>query len=98
MKICIVYGGASKERDISLESSSSILEALSDVYNISTCDFSGDYNELYANVKNSDIVFNALHGGEGEDGTIQKFFESKNIKYTGSDSKSSKKAMAAQVI
>ena len=93
MKICIVYGGTSNERDISLESGTCISKALSELDNVNSFYFSGNYDKLYDNTKNSDIVFNALHGGEGEDGTIQKFFESRNIKYTGSNSESSKKAM-----
>tara|TARA_B100001029_G_scaffold157610_1_gene143749 strand:- start:279 stop:1334 length:1056 start_codon:yes stop_codon:yes gene_type:complete len=36
-----------------------------------------------------DFVFIALHGTFGEDGSIQKILESKNIKYNGSDAKSS---------
>ena len=42
---------------------------------------------------NIDLVFNALHGGDGEDGTFQFFLEENNICYTGSNSKSSKIAM-----
>jgi D-alanine-D-alanine ligase len=33
---------------------------------------------------NVDVVFNALHGSWGEDGTIQSLLEFKNIPYTGS--------------
>lgn len=38
------------------------------------------------------IIFLALHGTEGEDGTIQSFFESANISFTGSASTASKLA------
>lgn len=37
-------------------------------------------------VKRSKFVFLALHGGEGEDGTLQKIFEDHNVKYNGSSS------------
>jgi D-alanine-D-alanine ligase len=37
-------------------------------------------------------VIIALHGTEGEDGQIQKFFEDRNISFTGTQSKSSEKA------
>jgi len=93
MKICVLYGGYSNERDVSILSAKSILKALSDDCDVYGYDFKGDYDDLYKNVKDADIVFNALHGGEGENGVIQKFFEDKNIKYTGSDSISSEKAM-----
>ena len=93
MKICILYGGLSKEREVSILSAKSILSALSVNNDIYGYDFKGNYDDLYENVKKSDIVFNALHGGDGENGTVQKFLEDKNIKYTGSDSIASRKAM-----
>jgi D-alanine-D-alanine ligase len=36
-----------------------------------------------------DIIFNALHGGIGENGEVQKWMEQYNIRYTGSGSKPS---------
>lgn len=41
----------------------------------------------------SDFVFLALHGGPGEDGTIQKLLEESNISYNGSNSEVSKLCM-----
>lgn len=38
-------------------------------------------------IKNSPDVFLALHGGAGEDGTLQKQLESHHIKYNGPDSR-----------
>lgn len=43
--------------------------------------------------KNADVVFNALHGGIGENGSIQTLFELYGIKYTGSNSVSSMLSM-----
>tara|TARA_B110000263_G_scaffold222774_1_gene212102 strand:- start:128 stop:1063 length:936 start_codon:yes stop_codon:yes gene_type:complete len=97
MKICILYGGTSKERDVSISSANSILKALSNNKNVFGYDFDGNYDKLLDNIKDVDLVFNALHGGEGEDGTIQKFFSDNNIKYTGSDVDASKKAMDKHV-
>lgn len=45
---------------------------------------------LIEEIKKEDIIFPALHGNYGEDGTIQKIFEENNIKYIGSSSYSSK--------
>ena len=42
---------------------------------------------------NSDLVFIALHGGAGEDGTIQALLDLVNIRYTGSNMMSSAMAM-----
>ena len=75
MKICILYGGKSREREISLISGSSILKSLSNIYDVYGYDFDGDYTKLYNAVCAADLVFNSLHGGEGEDGQIQKFFD-----------------------
>jgi len=44
-------------------------------------------------LKKHDFVFLALHGGFGEDGTIQRILENKKIKYNGSESTVSKLCM-----
>jgi len=44
-------------------------------------------------VKDADVVFLALHGGQGEDGTIQALLDMANVKYTGSGHLSSALAM-----
>ena len=93
MKICILYGGVSSEREVSINTGKSIYNAVCLNYELSMYDFDGDYDLLLKNVKNVDLVFNALHGGEGENGTLQKYLESKNIKFTGSNSVASKIAM-----
>lgn len=43
--------------------------------------------------KNFDLVFIAMHGEYGEDGTVQKILERFKIPYTGSDSRASKLGM-----
>lgn len=45
--------------------------------------------DLISEIKNTDIVFPALHGKFGEDGEIQKIFEENNVAYIGSSSYSS---------
>lgn len=45
-------------------------------------------NSLFSN-ESFDVIFLALHGTDGEDGTIQGFLELINMPYTGSDMKSS---------
>ena len=93
LKICILYGGISSERDVSLNTGESIYKAVCNNYDVIMHDFNGDYNLLLNDVKDVDLVFNALHGGDGENGVIQKYLESKNIKFTGSSSLASKIAM-----
>ena len=91
--MCILYGGISSEREVSLNTGKSIYDAISDDYDIVMHDWDGDYELMYDVVKEVDLVFIALHGGDGENGTIQKYLESKNIRFTGSSSSASKKAM-----
>lgn len=93
MKICVLYGGCSNEREVSIHSAKSILKALSGECDIYGYDFNGNYDDLYENIKDADLVFNALHGGDGENGVMQKFLEKNTIIYTGSDSVSSEKSM-----
>ena len=95
MNLAVVFGGTSREREVSINTGKFVLNALKDQENIFPIDFKGDYDSLLEelNNKNIDIVFNALHGGDGEDGTFQFFLENNNVLYTGSDWKSSKIAM-----
>ena len=93
MKICILYGGVSSERQISISSANSIYKAILNDYYIEMYDFTGDYVELLSKVENVDLVFNALHGGDGENGIVQEFLEKNKIKFTGSSSLASKIAM-----
>ena len=72
MKICILYGGASSEREVSLNTGIWIYNAICNDYNVIMHDFDGDYELMYDVAKDVDLVFIALHGGDGENGTIQK--------------------------
>ena len=93
MKILVLYGGTSNERDVSIQSGKSIITSLSKKNDVVGYDFDGDYSKLREKIIRFDLVFNALHGGEGEDGTVQKFLEDSNILFTGSSSVSSNKCM-----
>ncbi|MBI45095.1 MAG: D-alanine--D-alanine ligase [Candidatus Marinimicrobia bacterium] len=95
MNLAVVSGGTSSEREVSINTGKSVVIALKDSPNVFSFDFKGDYDLLLSQLKSNDIdlVFNALHGGDGEDGTFQFFLERNSICYTGSDSKSSKIAM-----
>ena len=97
MKICILYGGTSAEREVSLKTGQAIFDSINDDYDAFLYDFNGDCDLLKNNLNNVDLVFNALHGGDGENGIIQRFLESEKIKFTGSDSISSKKSMKKNI-
>ncbi len=93
MRICVLYGGDSKEREVSISSGLSILNALKDDKSIFGYNFDGNYNTLLNAIHDVDLVFNALHGGDGENGVMQNFLNDNNIKYTGSNAASSKNSM-----
>ena len=44
-------------------------------------------------VKDAEFVFSGLHGGAGEDGTLQSFFEKNRVKYNGSGAEASRICM-----
>ena len=92
-KILVVLGGTSKEREVSLESAKSCIFALRKLgYKIKKFDPKlSSINNINRN--DVDIIFNALHGKDGEDGKIQSFFEYLAIPYTHSGVLSSMIAM-----
>lgn len=77
-------GGTSSEREVSLKSGNNIYSALKRKgYNVMKHDFKGHMPELFA--LNYDIAFNIIHGGEGEDGKLNGFFQLMHKTYVGSD-------------
>ena len=87
MKVAVMLGGTSFERDVSLKTGKAVVEAcMVNNYDVETVIIDENYKKFLPILKQADIVFNALHGTLGEDGTIQKWLEEKNIKFTGSDS------------
>lgn len=80
--IALLAGGLSSERTISFESAKCIKQALLALGHKVT---EIDPNENLAhelNVVKPDIVYNALHGGHGEDGSIAGLLEVLKIPYT----------------
>ena len=87
MKVAVILGGTSVERDVSLKTGKAVVEACrSNNYHVETVIIDKNHKKFLPILKQADIVFNALHGTLGEDGTIQKWLEENNIKFTGSDS------------
>ena len=93
LNISILYGGASTEHKISIQTGLAIAEAIKDRYNLDMINLDSEiYNAPHLLV-GSDLVFNALHGGDGENGSIQSFLDLHHIPYTGSGAKPCKIAM-----
>ena len=92
-KILVVLGGNSREREISIKTGKACLAAIKRLgYEVKT--FDPKKNSFFDIKKSkSNIIFNALHGEEGEDGYAQSFFEYSKIPYTHSGVLSSMNAM-----
>tara|TARA_Y100000996_G_scaffold2210_1_gene2095 strand:- start:229 stop:1185 length:957 start_codon:yes stop_codon:yes gene_type:complete len=97
INLALIFGGLSNEREISIKTASSVRDVLFGISSVELFefDFQGDYDILldFINSNNIDLVFIALHGGEGENGSLQFFLEENSIQYTGSDSSASKIAI-----
>ena len=92
-KVLVVLGGTSGEREVSLESGRACLKALKKLgYKTSFFDPKKKSLNLI-NKDKVDIIFNALHGKDGEDGIAQSYFEYLKIPYTHSGVISSYNAM-----
>jgi len=92
-KVLVVLGGTSGEREVSLDSGKACIKALKKIgYNVSTFDPKKKKFNLIDQNK-TDVIFNALHGKDGEDGVAQSYFEYLRIPYTHSGVISSYNAM-----
>lgn len=83
MKVAVIYGGISSEREVSLKSGKAMVENLKkDKYDV--LDFKIDNKTDVFNLdKDVDLVILGLHGKFGEDGCIQSILDSMDIKYCG---------------
>ena len=92
-RILVVLGGKSKERNVSLSSGNACYEAIKRLgYKVEKFDTANKYIDEIDKSK-TDIIFNALHGKDGEDGVAQSYFEYLKIPYTHSGVISSINAM-----
>jgi D-alanine-D-alanine ligase len=128
MRIAVLFGGTSEERDVSIASAAQIIPALRalghEVHAVDTATGKlapADEHRLLANrvapmppsstaieqvraravslspahfdIRHTDVVFLALHGGAGEDGRIQALLDLAGMPYTGSNHIASAAAM-----
>ena len=84
--VAVVMGGWSPEREVSLSSGRECAKALVDLgYKVRVIDVTPDLPALLRALEpRPDVIFNALHGVGGEDGTVQGVFEMLAIPYTHS--------------
>ena len=85
-RVAVLMGGWSSEREVSLVSGAAVAKALGEAgYDARTIDVARDPADLLARLTpRPDVVFNALHGRWGEDGTIQGLLDLLAIPYTHS--------------
>ncbi len=85
MKVAVLMGGISREREISIRSGERVYKALqSKGYEVEKFVVNEDFLKYAWNLREFDAVFVALHGNYGEDGTIQGILEYLRVPYTGS--------------
>ncbi|UAJ11565.1 D-alanine--D-alanine ligase [Polymorphobacter megasporae] len=84
MKVAVLMGGWSAEREVSLTSGGGIAAALEHLgHEVVTIDMGRDVAARLAAAA-PDVVFNALHGTPGEDGSVQGMLDLMGLKYTHS--------------
>lgn len=92
MRVTVLYGGPSAEREISLISGKAVIEGLKSMghevfaSDVSPTDLSGLEHP-------ADVVFPVLHGNFGESGELQEILEARRLPFVGSGSAASRTGM-----
>ena len=85
LNVVVLMGGWSAEREVSLMSGEGVVEALRGRgwSNVTPVDMDRNVASVLAGIR-PDVVFNALHGTPGEDGTVQGMLDLMQTPYTHS--------------
>ena len=84
LKVAVLMGGASFEREFSLESGKNVCAALEEAgHRVVPLDTTSDLVPTLR-TERPDVCYSALHGKHGEDGTIQSLLEFLDIPFVGS--------------
>jgi len=84
LHIAVLMGGWSAEREVSLMSGGGVADALESLgHRVTRIDMDRNVATKLAEAK-PDVVFNALHGSPGEDGSVQGMLDLMGIRYTHS--------------
>ncbi len=101
IKLGVLIGGDSSERDISIETAKEVLKNLDkNKYEIQEIMIDeNNHNQWIRSLLDTppDVVLSALHGGKGENGSVQGLLECMNIKYVGSGVLASALGMDKQI-
>src|SRR3954452_19725729 len=92
MKITVLYGGPSAEREVSLVSGRAVIEGLKKAgHDVFAADISPD--DLSGLARPADVIFPVLHGQFGESGELQEILEQRGLPFVGSGSRASRLGM-----
>ena len=84
LHVAVLMGGWSSEREVSLVSGAGVADACEKLgHRVTRIDMGRDVAQRLGEAA-PDIVFNALHGTPGEDGTVQGMLDLMGLKYTHS--------------
>lgn len=84
LHIAVLMGGWSAEREVSLSSGNGVADALESLgHRVTRIDMGRDVAAKLADAA-PDLVFNALHGTPGEDGSVQGLMDLMGLRYTHS--------------
>ena len=84
IRLALLSGGVSSEREVSLNSGNQVFEALDKTrYQITRYDPKTDLAQLVTDAPNIDVALIILHGPFGEDGTVQGLLDLLDIPYQG---------------
>ena len=94
LKVGVLMGGPSEEKEVSIATGKAVIKACAENgYAATEFSFDTNYKKYLKELEKQNIIFNALHGGIGENGKIQAWLDENNIKYTGSGAFSSSLCM-----
>lgn len=94
MRILLIAGGWSGEREVSLAGAAGLRTALSNLgHEVIDFDPSTEFDQLCDRAAECDFAFINLHGSPGEDGLVQALLESVNCPYQGADPRGSMLAL-----
>lgn len=83
VKVLVLKGGISSEREVSLQSAANVAESLRNS-GFEVREYDIQKLEITDDMRWADVVYPVLHGGFGEDGTLQKMLEDAGIRAVGS--------------
>ena len=92
MKVTVLYGGPSVEREVSLVSGKAVIEGLQSMgHEVFASDVSPE--DLSGLDRPADVIFPVLHGQFGESGELQEILEQRRLPFVGSGSAASRLGM-----